>query len=228
MPEAMDFAGKDLAARARCMVNEPAETFLGRRPQEQIGFAIRDARGRSAAFQIDLDPRDGHGERQALVFGAESAVHIEGEGVLPAHFVVLPTEDGLVVATADMRRPAVLNGTPLTVAWTNLEIPSRIRVGNALVDFFYVRESGVVLVDQDIETTLCTTSVLTSARPIPPRPGRPALARPPAALAGPSALPPRGAAALEAHARRIWAQTPPSSRLLLGLVAVLLVVVVVR
>ena len=207
------------------MVHEPAETFFGRRPQEQIGFAIRDARGRSAAFQIDLEPRDGHGERQALVFGAESAVRIEGEGVLPAHFVVLPTEDGLVVATADMRRPAVLNGAPLTVAWTNLEIPSRIRVGNALVDFFYVRESGVVLVDQDIETTLCTTSVLTSARAIPPR--RPA-SRLPAALAGPSAPPPRGAAVLEAHARRIWAQTPPSSRILLGLVAVLLVIVVIR
>lgn len=208
-------------------MHEPAEAFLVRRPQEQIGFAIRDARGRSAAFQIDLEPRDGDGERQALVFGTESAVRIEGEGVLPAHFVVLPTEDGLVVATADMRRPAVLNGAPLTLAWTNLEIPSRIRVGNALVDFFYVRESGVVLVDQDVETTVCTTpSVLTSARAIPPR--RPPGARPPAALAGPSAPPPRGAAALEAHARRLWAQTPPSSRLLLGLVAVLLVIVVAR
>lgn len=207
----------------------------------QIGFAIRDARGRSAAFQIDLEARDGDGDRRALVFGAESAVRVEGEGILPAHFVVLPTEEGLVVATADVRRPAILNGAPLGVAWTNLEIPSRIRVGTALVDFFYVsgprveRAGDLVLVDQDIETTVCTTSVpsvVTSARPIapvaPPPPGRPFSARPPAALAGPSAPLPRGAAALEAHARRLWAQTPPSSRLLLGLVAVLLLIVVVR
>jgi len=207
-------------------MHEPAEAFLVRRPQEQIGFAIRDARGKSAVYPIDLGQSDGDGGRRALVFGTSSAVRIEGEGVLPAHFVVLPTEEGLVVATADMHRPALLNGARLGVAWTNLEIPSRIRVGSALVDFFYVRESGVVLVDQDIETTLCTTSVLTSARAIPPR--RPFAARPPAALAGPSAPPPRGAAALEAHARRLWAQTPPSSRILLGLVALLLLIVVVR
>lgn len=207
----------------------------------EIGFAIRDARGRSAAFQIDPEARDGDGERRALVFGAESAVRIEGEGILPAHFVVLPTDEGLVVATADVRRPAVLNGAPLGVAWTNLDIPSRIRVGSALVDFFYVsaaqpeRAGDLALVDQDLETTVCTTSVpsvVTSARPVAPiaprPPHRPFPARPPAALAGPSAPLPRGAAALEAHARRLWAQTPPSSRLLLGLVAVLLLIVVVR
>jgi hypothetical protein len=199
---------------------------------ERIGFAIRDARGRSAAFHID--PAD----RQALVFGAKSAVRLEGKGVLDAHFVVLPTDFGLVVATADERSPAVLDGQPMPVAWTNLEIPARIRVGTALIDFFYVRESGVQLIDQDVEATVCETRTRREvpvvkpvtqpkteliARPVPAPPSRP-----PAALAGPTEPPPRGPAAIVVRVRSLWASTPISSRILLGLVAVLLVIVVAR
>jgi hypothetical protein len=198
------------------------------RTTDRIGFAIRDARGRSAAFHVEP------GDRQALVFGAKSAVRLEGKGILPAHFVVLPTDFGLVVATADERSPAVLNGQPMPVSWTNLEIPSRIRVGTAVVDFFYARESGIVLVDQDVEATVCESRA-TRAAPLPsvdipvtlgttqllPR-------RPPAALAGPSAPPARGSTALAVRAREMWTRTPASSRILLALVAVLLVIVFVR
>lgn len=212
---------------------------------ERVGFAIRDARGRSAAFHVD--PSD----RQALVFGAKSAVRLEGKGILDAHFVVLPTDFGLVVATADERSPALLNGEPMPVAWSNLEIPSRIRVGTALIDFFYVRESGVQLIDQDVEATVCETrtrrdvpiaklgahAAHPAAQPLAQpvvqpkteliaRPAAPP--RPPAALAGPTEPPPRGPAALVVRARTLWAATPVSSRILLGLVAVLLVIVVAR
>lgn len=197
---------------------------------ERVGFAIRDARGRSAAFHID--PAD----RQALVFGAKSAVRLEGKGILDAHFVVLPTDFGLVVATADERSPAVLNGEPMPVAWSNLEIPSRIRVGNALIDFFYVRESGVQLIDQDVEATVCETRTRREVPVLKPltqpktelitRSATPL--RPPAALAGPTEPPPRGPAALAVRLKSLWASTPTSSRILLGLVAVLLVIVVAR
>lgn len=208
---------------------------------ERIGFAIRDARGRSAAFHIDP------GDRQALVFGAKSAVRLEGKGILPAHFVVLPTDFGLVVATADERSAAVLNGQPMPVSWANLEIPSRIRVGTAVIDFFYVRESGVQLIDQDVEATVCETRTKTREAPIVRAvPSTPTVAaapvaialaaattqplppRPPAALAGPSDPPARGPAAVALRARQLWAGTPTSSRILLALVAVLLVIVIAR
>ncbi|MBS2019649.1 MAG: hypothetical protein JST00_42700 [Deltaproteobacteria bacterium] len=198
---------------------------------DRIGFAIRDARGRSAAFTLE------ESDRQALVFGSASPVRIEGEGILPAHFVVLPTEEGLVAATAGPHAPALLNGQPLPAGWTYVEIPSRIRVGDAVVDFFTVRESGVRLVDHDVETTVCTRgdrgAVAPQAAPAPPPPIssadalRPLPPRPPASLAGPTPPPP----ALEAWTRRateLWEATPRSSRVLLGVVGVLLFVMAVR
>lgn len=202
-------------------------------PPAAIAFAVRDARGTSAARMVE-GTHAGAGARCALVFGSKSAIRIEGMGVLPAHFVVLPTDEGLVVATADERTPAILNGQPMPVAWTNLEIPSRIRVGSAVVDFFEHRESGVVLVDQDVEATVCdsrtresrlpSSLLSTLPSPLPPAPKN----RPRAALLGPSEPPPRGVAAVRARMRRAWTMTPPSSRILLALVAILLVVVVTR
>jgi hypothetical protein len=35
-----------------------------------------------------------------------------------------------------------------------LTVPSRIRIGTAAIDFFFLRESGTVLIDQDVETTV--------------------------------------------------------------------------
>jgi hypothetical protein len=117
-------------------------------PPGTIGFAIRDTHGRGCAFEVDQLAGE------ALVFGADSALRLSGEGVLSAHFVVLPHAGKLVAASASAEQPAVLNGTPLPTTWTVLEVPSRIRAGTAAVDFFHVRESAMILVDLDVETTV--------------------------------------------------------------------------
>ncbi|MBX3186985.1 MAG: hypothetical protein KF819_08220, partial [Labilithrix sp.] len=113
-----------------------------------IGFAIRDHHGRGSAFEIDQRAPEG------LVFGSASALRLTGEGVLPAHFVVFPHEGRLMAASARADRPAMVNGAPLSTAWSVLDVPSRIRVGTAAVDFFYVRESAMIMLDLDVEPTV--------------------------------------------------------------------------
>jgi hypothetical protein len=122
---------------------------LAERPSgDPIGFAVRDATGRGCAFEIEPSANE------ALVFGSASALRVTAPGVLPAHVVVLPHDGKLVAASASAQTPALLNGSPLPTKWTVLTVPSRIRVGAAAIDFFFLRESGTVLIDQDVETTV--------------------------------------------------------------------------
>ena len=88
------------------------------------------------------------------MFGSSSAIRVAAEGVLPAHLVVLARDGLLVAASANGHRPALLNGAALPTRWTILAVPSRIRVGAAAIDFFHLRESGTVLIDHDVETTV--------------------------------------------------------------------------
>ena len=158
-----------------------------------IGFAVRDVTGRGCASEID----EAAGE--ALVFGSASPLRVSARGVMPAHFVVLPHDGVLMAASASAETPAILNGQPLPTSWTVLDVPSRIRVGAAAVDFFFVRESGVVLVDQDIETTVAdsgSTRIESAARGkvlTPPRPSLPPLLPPPMRGARRLAIPPNPA-----------------------------------
>jgi hypothetical protein len=100
---------------------------------------------------------------EALVFGSTSALRVTAQGVLPAHLVVLPVGDKLVAASASAAQPALLNGAPLPTSWTMLAVPSRIRVGAAAIDFFFVlRTSGPVLIDQDVETTVSDPGTMRS------------------------------------------------------------------
>jgi hypothetical protein len=180
--------------------------------REPIGFAVRDLEGRGCAFEVDVDASE------ALVFGSASALHVSAPGVLPAHFVVLPHDGALVAASASAAQPAFLNGAPLPTTWTVLRVPSRVRIGAAAIDFFYLRASGTVLIDQDVETTVADpgTSQVRAVRPTDP--ARVALAPSPADLAR----------AAVTYARTQWNEATTSTRVLLGVVAVLLVFLVAR
>jgi hypothetical protein len=131
-------------ASALANVARPA----ARPSRDPIGFAVRDATGRGCAFEIEQSANE------ALVFGSASALRVTASGVLPAHVVVLPHDGKLVAASASAQSPALLNGSPLSTKWTVLTVPSRIRIGTAAIDFFFLRESGTVLIDQDVETTV--------------------------------------------------------------------------
>ena len=231
-----------------------------------IGFAVRDLTGRGCAFEID------QAAGEALVFGTSSPLRVSARGVLPAHFVVLPHDGKLVAASASAATPAILNGSPLPTTWTVLEVPSRIRAGAAAVDFFFIRESGVVLVDQDVETTVADPGassgtarlrLVTPARPLPPMlpppmrgakrlaiPHNPVLTvtepemetetAPNLAFAGPGTsglrIPPVSpvhrarevALASYAQVSSHWTNAPMSTRVLLGVVAVLVIFLVAR
>ena len=212
-----------------------------RRPSRgPIGFAVRDMAGRGGAYEIDEDGAE------ALVFGSSSPLRVSAPGVLPAHFVVLPHDGVLVAASASSDAPAVLNGAPLPTSWTVLEVPSRVRIGGALVDFFYIHESGTVLIDLDIETTvadqgrdLVPSDLLGRTRLDPTGPHR-RIATPPRPLLPPPRLPPRphhmraGVTAREVimatllYARFAWRSTSMSTRVLLGVVALLVIFVAAR
>lgn len=142
---------------------------------------------------------------------------VSAPGVLPAHFVVLPYEGGVAIASADARRPALLNGAPLPTSWTTLEIPSRIRAGAAAVDFFYVRESLVMPVDVDIDATQVRSS------------GRrdPAFASA-SASASVSASALASASSLLARVRDEWRGATPAARVVLGLFVFMLVFILIH
>lgn len=226
-----------------------------RRPSRgPVGFAVRDARGRGGAYEID-ETAGG-----ALVFGSASMLHVSASGVLPAHFVVLPHDGLLVAASASALNPAVLNGATLPTTWTVLAVPSRIRLGAAAVDFFLVRESGTHLADQDVETTVADTGpqralrpregsaptrvetgppravrLVTPARPLPavtpppmqtPRRAITPAPRPPLQLTAFTAR--HVAIAAATHARTLWTSATMSTRVLLGVVALLLIFLIAR
>jgi hypothetical protein len=146
-----------MTSRDAAAVARPAE----RPTRSPIGFAVRDVAGRGCAFEIDEEGGE------PLVFGTTSAIRVCGPGVLPAHFVVLPHKGLLVAASASPAHPAVVNGAPLHTTWTVLEIPSRIRIGAAAVDFFFIRQSGTVLIDTDVETTVADPEKASGVRPQP-------------------------------------------------------------
>jgi hypothetical protein len=176
----------------------PREALLSHRP---VGFAVRDATGRGCAFEID----ESSGE--PLVFGSNAAIRVTAVGVLPVHFVVLARDGLLVAASANARCPALLNGVALPTRWTILAVPSRIRVGAAAIDFFHLRESGTVLIDHDIETTVADPG---SRRADTARSVR---VQQPRARAGIALV-----TSLKAH----WANATMSTRVLLGVVAILI------
>jgi hypothetical protein len=169
-----------------------------------IGFAVRDATGRGCAFEIE------ESAHEALVFGSSSALQVTAPGVLPAHVVVLPHDGKLVAASASAASPALLNGAPLPTKWTVLTVPSRIRIGAAAIDFFFLRESGTVLIDQDVETTV--------ADPGSNRLDTTHVER----------LPPHDARELLTYVKLQWTSATPSTRVLLGVVAILIVFLVGR
>lgn len=127
-----------------------------------IAFAVRDGAGRGRAIAVDAT------SAEAIVFGSAGSLRVTAAGVLPAHFVVLPHDGVLMAASASAMNPAVLNGAALPTTWTVLEVPSRIRIGAAAVDFFFVRESGTRPVDHDVEKTvteITRPATVVSARP---------------------------------------------------------------
>ena len=164
-----------------------------------IGFAVRDATGRGCAFEIE------ESAHEALVFGSSSALQVTAPGVLPAHLVVLPHDGKLVAASASAASPALLNGAPLPTKWTVLAVPSRIRVGAAAIDFFFLRESGTVLIDQDVETSVSDpgSSRLDTTRI--------------------EHVHPSDARELLTYVKLQWRNATMSTRVLLGVVAILLV-----
>jgi hypothetical protein len=175
-----------------------------------IGFAVRDATGLGAAFELDV------GSAEALVFGSSSAMRVTGPGVLPAHAVVLPVAGKLVAASASAEHPAFLNGAPLPATWTMLAVPSRICIGTAVIDFFFLRESGTVVIDQDVETTVADPG---SRRLDTSRIRRTTTTRtsPRTALLG-------AVIDLKVH----WRNAPTSTRVLLGVVAILVAFLLAR
>jgi hypothetical protein len=226
--------GRDLAAAPR-MKRAQAIARLARASESRgpVAFAVRDTAGRGSAYEIDCFAGS------ALVFGSASPVHLAGPGVLPAHFVVLPHDGLLVVASASAANAAMLNGAALPTSWTVLEIPSRIRVGAVAVDFFYVEDSGTQLVDQDVETTVSQSGCRPAARLGPlPRPSPPPRRRQPVPAPRhaihPIPTPQPGAPARDlafAIAERIrvlWTTAPTSTRVLLGVVALLLIFLLFR
>jgi hypothetical protein len=174
-----------------------------RRSRQPVGFAVRDATGRGCAFEID-ESRD-----DALVFGSSSAILVKAMGVLPAHFVVLARDGLLVAASASDRCPALLNGAALPTDWTILAVPSRIRVGAAAIDFFHLRESGTMLIDHDVETTVSD-----------PGSGRVDTAR----IRRRS----RTGFALVTSLKVHWRNATMSTRVLLGVVAILIAFLIAR
>ena len=232
-----------------------------------IGFAVRDAAGRGHAFQVDFEAC------QPLVFGSASPIPVVGPNVLPAHFVVLPHDGVLLAASANAEQPAMLNGVALPTSWTLLQVPSRIRIGSAAVDFFHADDSGTVLVDLDIETTVTVTETPRDVTPTPaptslsgtrrrkgplPRPSPPPRrlesgprlieSRPPPP---PSPLVPPGPRPMSTmqvqvptpivepptptptmsrleRVRQTWANAPMSTRVRLGVVALLLIFLLLR
>ena len=193
-----------MKSRGEALVTRQVSRQPPRQPRLErgaIGFAVRDVAGRGCAFEID----EAGGE--ALVFGATSPLRVRAPGVLPAHFVVLPHDGVLVAASASAATPAVLNGAPLPTTWTVLEVPSRVRIGAAAVDFFFIRESGTVLVDLDVETTVADSGV-TSLRVGRPHADVASTARE-AALAGWAAV------------RTLWTRASMSTRVLLVVVGLL-------
>jgi hypothetical protein len=173
-------------------------------PRGPVGFAVRDATGHGCAFEID------ELASEALVFGSTSALRVTAQGVLPAHLVVLPVGDKLVAASASAAQPALLNGVPLPTSWTMLAVPSRIRVGAAAIDFFFLRASGTVLIDQDVETTVSDPGTMRSGTM---RVGRVAVGAP---LAPVTSL------------KVWWRNASTSTRVLLGVVAILVAFLVAR
>jgi hypothetical protein len=173
----------------------PKEARLSHQP---VGFAVRDATGRGCAFEID------EGSADALVFGTSSAIRVTAAGVLPVHFVVLARNGLLVAASASEHHPALLNGAALPTRWTILAVPSRIRIGAAAIDFFHLRESGTVLIDHDVETTVAD-----------PGSGRVDTARIARGACGGFGL----LTTMNVH----WRNATMSTRVLLGVVAILLV-----
>jgi hypothetical protein len=195
-----------------------------------IGFRVRDATGRSSAFELDSNTGT------ALVFGSASPFRVCAPGVLPAHFVVLPHDGTLVAASASAANAALLNGAALPTSWTALEIPSRIRLGSAVVEFFYMNDSGIVLVDRDLHRVR-PLGPLPPPSPPPRRLQAPGsrlqsektrqdsrAATAPANVSSPIRLEP-GAWSLEpaaARAHALWSAVPMSTRVLLGVIALLL------
>lgn len=116
----------------------------------RLGFQIHDdaSRGRSAA----IDEEAGG----ALVFGAKSAVRVQGKGVLPAHFVVLPHEGMLLAASKNARNPAYVNGQPLAKDWTVLELPCRVEAGTAAVDFLLLEHAAAAMQPHGMDELDCT------------------------------------------------------------------------
>lgn len=95
----------------------------------RLGFQIHDEASHGRPVAIDEETGG------ALVFGSSSALRLTANGVLPAHFVVLPHEGMLLAASSDPRMPAYVGGRPLGKEWTVLELPCRVEVGTAVVDF---------------------------------------------------------------------------------------------
>jgi len=95
----------------------------------RLGFQIYDEASQGRPIAIDEE------KGGALVFGSKSMHRVQANGVLPAHFVVLPHEGMLLGASSDPRMPAHVNGRPLGQEWTVLELPCRVEVGTAVVDF---------------------------------------------------------------------------------------------
>ena len=173
---------------------------------QPVGFAVRDATGRGCAFEID------ESSDEPLVFGRSGAIRVTADGVLPVHFVVLARDGLLAAASANGHRPALLNGAPLPTKWTILAVPSRIRIGAAAIDFFHLRESGTVLIDHDIETTVSD-----------PGSGRVDTARiRRAARRGQDAF------ALVTYLKRQWRDATMSTRVLLGVIAILIAFLLAR
>lgn len=95
----------------------------------RLGFQIYDEANHGRPVAIDEE------KGAALVFGSSSALRVRANGVLPAHFVVLPHEGMLLAASSDPRMPAYIGGRPLGKEWTVLQLPCRVEVGTAVVDF---------------------------------------------------------------------------------------------
>jgi hypothetical protein len=98
-----------------------------------IGFAIHDAARDGRAFHIE----DGDSGR-ALVFGTGGSVPMQARGVLPAHFVLLPHEGALLVASSSVESPAYVGDVAIGTDWTLLEVPCRVRAGAAVIEIFVV------------------------------------------------------------------------------------------
>ncbi len=173
-----------------------------------VAFAVRDGAGRGRAIAVDAT------SAEAIVFGSAGSLRVTAAGVLPAHFVVLRHEGVLMAASASAINPAILNGAALPTTWTVLEVPSRIRIGAAAVDFFFVRESGTRQVDRDIEKTVTEITrpraVVSAQRSPPQAPPRTASTRLPRLSPPELRPPPRRTPTIAMRAIRDVRRPPPS------------------